>query len=113
MGKYSKFMMCTGLSVTQNNVETSETLNIVAIAYHANSPASVCNLHICSFCWNIAQAKIMIFHYPILSCFWKIISISDPNPVLVEIVLSVSENYPKMYDDAQHIFLCFVYFASW
>jgi len=40
------------------------------------------------------------------------ISISDPNPVLVEIILSVSENYPKVYHDAQHMFLCFVYFAS-
>jgi len=39
------------------------------------------------------------------------ISISDPNPVLVEIILSVSENYPKVYYDAQHTFLCFVYFA--
>jgi len=32
------------------------------------------------------------------------ISVSDPNPVLVEIILSVSENYPKVYCDAQHIF---------
>jgi len=40
------------------------------------------------------------------------ISISDPNPVLVEIILSVSENYPKVYHDVQHIFQCFVYFAS-
>jgi len=31
---------------------------------------------------------------------------------LVEIILSVSENYPKVYYDAQHTFLCFVYFAS-
>jgi len=37
--------------------------------------------------------------------------ISDPNPVLVEIILSASKNYPKMYYDAQHIFLCCVYFA--
>jgi len=40
------------------------------------------------------------------------ISVSDPNPVYVEIILSVSENYPKVYYDAQHIFLCLVYFAS-
>ena len=32
------------------------------------------------------------------------ISVSDPNPVLVEIILSVAENYPKVYCDAQHIF---------
>ena len=57
--------------------------------------------------------RIVNFHYPILSCFWKMISLSDPNPVLVEIILFVSENYPKVYCDAQHIFLCFVYFASW
>jgi len=30
------------------------------------------------------------------------ISISDPNPVLVEIILSVSENYAKVYCVAQH-----------
>ena len=57
--------------------------------------------------------RIVDFHYPILSCFWKMISVSDPNPVLVEIILSVSENYPKVYCDAQHTFLCCVYFASW
>jgi len=38
------------------------------------------------------------------------ISVSDPNPVLVEIILSVSENYPKVHYDAQHTFLCFVCF---
>jgi len=30
------------------------------------------------------------------------ISVSDPNPVLVEIILPVSENYHKVYYDAQH-----------
>ena len=54
----------------------------------------------------------VVFYYPILSCFWKMISVSDPNPVLVEIILSVSENYPKVHYDAQHTFLCFVYCAS-
>jgi len=39
------------------------------------------------------------------------ISVSDPNPVLVEILLSVSENYPKVYCVAQHTHLCCVYFA--
>jgi len=39
------------------------------------------------------------------------ISISNPNPVLVQIILSISENYPKVYYDAQHMFLCCVYFA--
>jgi len=37
--------------------------------------------------------------------------ISDPNPVLVEITLSTSENYRKVYCDAQHTFLCCVCFA--
>ena len=48
--------------------------------------------------------RIVDFHYPILTCFRKMITVSDPNPVLVEIILSVSENYPKVYCDAQHIF---------
>jgi len=41
------------------------------------------------------------------------ISISDPNPVLVKIILSVSKNYPKVYCDAQYTFFCCVYFALW
>ena len=41
--------------------------------------------------------RIVVIYYPILSCFWKMISVSDPNPVLVEIILSVSENYPKVH----------------
>jgi len=57
--------------------------------------------------------RIMDFYYPTLSCFWKMISVSDPNPVLVKIILSVSQNYPKVYYDAQHTFLCSVYFAFW
>jgi len=61
----------------------------------------------------IRDDRTVDFHYPILSCLWKTISVSDPNPVLIEIILSVSENYPKMYCDAQHTFLCCVYFASW
>ena len=48
--------------------------------------------------------RIVVFYYPILSCFKKMISVSDPNPVLIEIILSVSENYPKVYYDAQHNF---------
>ena len=39
-------------------------------------------------------------------------SVSDPNAVLVEVILSVSKNYPKVHYDAQHTFLCFVHFAS-
>jgi len=39
------------------------------------------------------------------------ISVSDPNPALVEIILSVSKNYPKVCYDAQHTFLCCVYLA--
>ena len=37
------------------------------------------------------------------------IPVSDPNPVLVEIIL----NYLKVYHDAQYTFLYCVYFASW
>ena len=48
--------------------------------------------------------QIVDFHYPILTCFVKMIFVSDPNPVLVEIILSVSENYPKVYCGAQYIF---------
>jgi len=48
---------------------------------------------------------------PIL--FWKMISVSNPNPVLVKIILSGSEKYPKVYYDAQHTVLCCVYFALW
>jgi len=55
--------------------------------------------------------RIVDFYYPILSCFWKMISVSDPNPVLIEIILSVSENYPKVHYDAQHVFLCCFHFA--
>jgi len=57
--------------------------------------------------------RIVFFYYLNLSCFWKMVSVSDPNPILVEIILSVFENYPKVYYDAQHTFLCFVYFSSW
>jgi len=39
------------------------------------------------------------------------ISVSNPIPVLVEITLSVSEKYPKVHCDPQHIFLCCVYFT--
>jgi len=37
------------------------------------------------------------------------VSVSNPNLVFVKIILSVSENYPKVYYDAQHTFLCCVY----
>ena len=57
--------------------------------------------------------RIVDFCYPILSWFWKMISVSNPNPVLVKIILSVSEDYPELYYDAQHTFLCSVYFALW
>jgi len=33
------------------------------------------------------------------------LSVSDPNPVLVKIILSVSENFPTVYYD---VFLCSV-----
>jgi len=46
---------------------------------------------------------------PIL--FLKNDILSDPNHVLDKIILSISENYPKVYYDAQHTFLCSVYFA--
>ena len=67
---------------------------------------------ICGQNW-IRNDRIVDFYYPILSCFWKMISVSDPNPVLVETILTVSDNYPKVYCDAQHTFLCCVCFASW
>jgi len=39
------------------------------------------------------------------------ITVSDPNPVSVEIILSVSDNYPKVCCNAKHTFLCRAYFA--
>ena len=56
--------------------------------------------------------RMVDFYYPILSYFGKMTSVSDRNPVLVETILSVSENFPKVYYDAQHTFLCCVYLAS-
>jgi len=53
--------------------------------------------------------RIVDFHYLILTCFLKMIS--DPNPVLVEIILSVSENYPKVDCDAQHIYFVLCLFC--
>jgi len=55
--------------------------------------------------------RIVDFHHLILSCSSKMMSVSDSNPVFVEIILSVSENYPKAYCAAQHTFLLCVYFA--
>jgi len=67
-------------------------------------------------CFN-RDDRIVDFYYPILSCFWKMISVSDPNPVLIETILSVSENYPKTIRKCIVMhnihFLCCVYFASW
>ena len=57
----------------------------------------------------IRDDRIVFFYYLILSCFWNMIPVSDPNPVLVEIIL----NYLKVYHDAQYTFLYCVYFASW
>jgi len=39
------------------------------------------------------------------------ISVSDLNPVLDETILSVSENYPKVYFDAQHAFIVLCLFC--
>jgi len=55
--------------------------------------------------------QIVDFYYPILSFFWKMISVSDPNPVSVEFILSVSENYPKAYCAAQHNFFVLCLFC--
>jgi len=66
--------------------------------------------------WWVATRddRIVDFYYPILSCFWKTISVSDPNLFSFKIILSVSENYPKVCYDAHHTFLYSVYFAfSW
>jgi len=42
------------------------------------------------------------------------ISVSDPNPVLVKIILSVSENYPKVYCcDRKSRAACAQSFAPW
>jgi len=49
--------------------------------------------------------------YPILPCFWKMIS--DPISILVKTLLSISDKYPEVYYDARHTFLCSVYFALW
>jgi len=40
------------------------------------------------------------------------ISVSDPNIVLIEIVLSLCKNYLKAYYDTQDTFVCCVVFAS-
>jgi len=67
----------------------------------------------CAFYSSLSRDdRIVDFSFPILFCFWKMISVSDANPVLVEIIPSVSETYPKVYCVAQQIFLCCVYFAS-
>jgi len=39
------------------------------------------------------------------------ISVCDVNPVLVETIPSVSENYPKVYCDAQHTFFVLCLFC--
>jgi len=83
------------------------------LPFSAARPALFRNLPDRLFVQPARDDRIVDFYYPILSCFWKMISVSDPNHVLVEIILSVSENYSKMHYDAQHIFVCFVYFASW
>jgi len=54
---------------------------------------------------------IVDFSYPILSCFWKMIHIFNPNPVLVETILPVSENYLKVCCDAQHTFFVLCLFC--
>ena len=58
MGKLGKFKIRKRLPVIQNDVETCGTFNIVAIAYNTNSPALICDMHICFFCRTIAQSKI-------------------------------------------------------
>ena len=52
--------------------------------------------------------QIVDFCYPILTCFGKMISVSDPNPVLVETILSVSENYPEVCIVMHNIHICAV-----
>jgi len=49
MGKLGKFKIRRRLPVTQNDVETCGTFNIVAIAYNTNSLALICDMHICFF----------------------------------------------------------------
>jgi len=51
------------------------------------------DVHVC-----IRDDRLVDFYYLILSCFWKMIS------ALVKIIVSVSENYPKVHYDSQHTF---------
>ena len=50
------------------------------------------NGHLCFVAVAHRDDLIVFFSYPILSCFWKMLSISGPNHGLVDIVLSVSES---------------------
>jgi len=54
---------------------------------------------------------IVEFYYPILSCFWKMKSVSVPNNVLVEFILSVSETIQKCVVMQNIHLLCCVYFS--
>jgi len=90
-------------------------------AYKAIFPAllrdNVCNTHSIKLVLLFTRDdRIVDFYYAILSCLWNMISVSDPNPVLVETILSVSEKDPKVYCDANHSFFvlclyCWGYFA--
>jgi len=57
-------------------------------------PVSHCSHGLCITCsdYMLQRWSDSVFCYPILSCFLKMISVSDPHPVLVKIILSVSEN---------------------
>jgi len=70
------------------------------------------NSHSAHFWWTPEMIGLCFFCYPILSCLRKMITVSDPNPVFIEIILSVSKNYPNKYYDANHAYLSCVYFAS-
>jgi len=54
--------------------------------------------------------RIVDFHYPFLTGFRKMISVSDPNPVLVEIILSVRKLFESVLLCTTYI-LCYAYFA--
>jgi len=58
--------------------------------------------------WRLSgrDERILIFLLSDPILFLKKVSVSNPIPVLIEIMPCVSENYPKVHFDAQHIVLC-------
>ena len=65
--------------------------------------------------YDTRDDRIVGFYYPILSCFWKIISVSDPIRILF--LLKPYYPYPKTIWEfilMHNIYFLFcVYFALW